>query len=383
MTHKESGKVLREEDIYNTALRTLTTHSKYIPGLAQQFKFSGIDDVDYLATTQALAADYAKDFAYSDIASSNKREVNPYSLARYKNNLDKELLIQQQEPMSKIKLDYESNSIGAPLTMGDVAPSIIPETKDEAMKALLFTQLGQPHLYALDKVAQRAALKRDAIESQIKEGTFKGNSRVMDKVLKENPQVKKASELVSIYNKQIQNIGGAMEPVAHKFGQQAAKQLSDQFLKGTLGQYTTITTSADGPIPYNKFIEKYGKDIYEDNGNVKEKYSELAVMKDGSDGETPGFMLKMDDGTVVKFEAPPAYVTDKAPITQLTQAYKAKDGIGYAPYGIGKSFALAPYYDPKTKSWKEQKWEDGKLKLEVDYETNSRGDMQAVETLYK
>lgn len=206
----------------------------------------------------------------------------------------------------------------------------------------------------------------------------------MKKVLDLNPNFT-GEQLLIEYNRQKKVIGAATMSATDVFSTKAGEDFAQQLLNSPVGQYTTISVASPGKgvqnIPYQDFMKRYRGEIYDEKtGNLKDRFKNLSVKTDGSDGHTPGFVMKMEDGTTVKFAAPPAYVRAKQPVIDLTEAYHNPTGEGYTAGVPG--FNL-DFRDPKSGEIVMQRWENTPLKMKVDYEKNEFGNLEPKKVLYE
>ena len=211
-----------------------------------------------------------------------------------------------------------------------------------------------------------------------------GNVQLMKTIINDAPDNITGAELLQRYNQQKKNIGAAMMSATDVFSNEAGQNIQEQLLSSPVGQYTTISISSPGQgvkdITYQEFMDKYSKEIYDDNDKVKDKFKSLSVKTDGSDGYTPGFVMKMEDGTTVKMSAPPAYVKAKQPVIDLTQAYHNSSGEAETQGVPGFNF---PYVDPKSGQKYNQDWSESRMKMKVTYKKNQYGNLEPEKKLYE
>ena len=225
------------------------------------------------------------------------------------------------------------------------------------------------------------------MQKTLESGSFEesgGNANLLRSVIASSPDNSTGEEILQRYNQQKLVIGSALKPATDEFGLKAGKDFAEQLLKGSAGKFTTISvTKKDGktePIPYQEFIDRYGEEIYTEDGKIKEQYSVMSTKTDGSDGYTPGFKFKTPDGAIISFDAPPAYNIIKRPITELAQAF-------HNPSGEGSTNGLPGFYldpvNPMTGEVLYQDWSNSKMKLKVDYVPDGTGNLRPQKTLYE
>ena len=334
LRHKETGKEVSYDRVFNTALNSLTTNDKYMPFLGQSLKFKGITDLDAQGTAAQLADTYAKNFSYGTNSKSTTMDANQVALhfdteAR-KDARQNQMLgsIGDMFNPQKGYMDYSANMMGKELTLAELDPSKLRYSGENKGWS---PYIGYEAYQEKARMVSGDIKNRSTLITQLENGEFQrlgGNKAIMELVVKENPSLN-SEQLLAQYNKSLKEVGQAKKPAMKVFDNKTGEIISQQMLQSGAGQFTTIRVQSTGGQPteitYQDFMNKYGSEIYDDKGNVKPQYKTMNTMVDASAGVNPSFVFKVGKETIF-MEAPPAYVQAMKPVTDLSQAYTNPNG---------------------------------------------------------
>jgi len=392
LRHKETGKEVSYDRVFNTAAVSLNTNTKYLPGLQQELRFRGTG-VDVNQQVSALAHEYAKNFSYGTNSKSTTMDANQVALhfdteAR-KDARQNQMLgnIGDMFNPQKGYMDYSANTIGKELNVSDFEKALVDKNRSLiSSTGVAIPGMGSfnPSYNKQDYKSNLKEFKGQDINNLISTGEFEkrgGNVNLMKTVLEINPNAN-ANELFNLYNKHLQEIGSTMKSGMKVFDNKTGEAISQQMLESGMGQFTTIRVQSTGElpkeIPYQEFMKQYGKEIYKEDGTVKPQYKTMNTLVDASSGVNPSFVFKVGDKTVY-MEAPPAYTKAMSPVTELSQAFNSPSGRAMTK-GLGE--LEVPYINPQTGKTESKNWRNTPVELVVTYE-KINGKMTPVKKLYE
>ncbi len=336
LKNKVSGEEVSYDRIYSTALNSLTTHDKYFPSLGQELRFKGIEDMDAFGTASMLADQYAKNFSYRKTKESQTRDANQVAL-----HFDKEArkdarqnkAMQQFNDMYWNKGTLEYGTIGnttKELTPFDFAPT------GKEIGRLSSVGIGAPVSTGGIAIAPKKAFTYGDLIENLRSGAFaeKGDPVVMEQVIKENPNVKDPSEVFSLYNKMVKEIGNTTKPSTVKLGP-ASKEVTQSLIMGK--QYRNAPMwIVEGPNSSPRQLSPQEKDKYIDGLYDGDKYKGAFVddLVDASNGMTPSFQLPLGDGKSLFIGAPDSYARQFDDIQILGSSKFSKNGVTELKSGL-------------------------------------------------
>jgi hypothetical protein len=389
-TNKQTGESLAYDKVYETALRTMQLDPNLLAAMQQSAKFRNVsfDGKQYL---HGLADSYGRTYSYNSQSTSQTTDADQVGLhldrQRREDARQNQMLGQMQSIFNpKVgEMDYGQNNIKVDVQLKDIFPNENTFAQfgggsgaSEFAEIQRRKKLGLP----ISAISETASTLQTLLNSG-KLASLNINSSLMATVLKDvNPNTP-ASEVLKRYNEAAKQVGGLQKGTYFALGEDQGKNIANQLLLGSQGQYTTIRVKDKNgvvnTIPYSEFIEKYKEDIYTKDGGLKDQYKNLNTLTKSSNGMNPSFAFKVGKDEIY-MEAPPAYVKAHEPIVQLAQASQNPNGTAIYENGINLGMMS---YNAVTKRYEPKSFAGTPIERQITYQKDSNGRLQAVEQLYQ